>query len=182
MLSGFFHFLGTLALIWLDPATRAAEPGALLGEVGAEFAGALVFRTLALYGVAGLAGLVARAVGGTGGYYETRAALFWAALVAAVPMLAVTLAGALLAPVLSRARAPRSRARPACSSPGPQRRPWPPPTASAAPRRSSPGSWRSPPSSRRLPGTRPEAMIRPSRKSFALEASSCRLRAQPERS
>lgn len=100
MLSGLFHFLGTLAGLWLSPEARTMTEGALLSRVGGEFAGAVVFRTLGLYAIAALVAALARAAGGTGGYADSRVALFWAALVAAPPMLAVTVGGALAGPYL----------------------------------------------------------------------------------
>ena len=51
------------------------------------------FRPLALYGVAGIIGLLCRAGGGTGSYYATRVAVFWTALVAAPAGVALTVLG-----------------------------------------------------------------------------------------
>lgn len=96
MLSGLFHFLGRLAEIWLGPGGGAR--GELLSRVAGELGGALVFRTMALYALAALAWGLARAFGGAGGAYESRAAFFWAALVAAPVILALTLAETLIAP------------------------------------------------------------------------------------
>lgn len=97
--SGFMRFLGRLAELWLGPGGGAAGREALVSRIGAEFAGALIFRTLALYLVAVLLWGVLRALGGRGGLYESRAALFWSAWVAAPVMLAATLAGLALEPV-----------------------------------------------------------------------------------
>lgn len=52
------------------------------------------FRPLALYGVAGVIGLLCRAGGGSGSYYATRVAVFWTALVAAPAGLVLTMLGA----------------------------------------------------------------------------------------
>jgi len=93
MLSGLLRFLGRLAGLWLGPGAAGTPPEALLSRIGAEFAGALVFRTLALYAVALLLWGLARLLGGRGGVYATRATLFWAALVAAPVMLMADLAG-----------------------------------------------------------------------------------------
>lgn len=95
MLSGFVTFLANVAGLWLDPATAAIAPDELIARVAATFVGALVFRTLALYGVAGMAGLAMRAAGGGGDWRASRAAVFWSALAAAPVGLAATFAGAL---------------------------------------------------------------------------------------
>lgn len=74
-------FLGRL------PALLYAPQGSLEGGLAAHVTMALVsilfFLPLFLYGVAALVRVVARAFGGTGGWYETRLATFWALLVAA---------------------------------------------------------------------------------------------------
>lgn len=96
MLSGFVVFLGSAASLWLDPATGAIAPDELTGRVAASFIGAVFFRTLALYGVAGIAGLLARRAGGLGGWRDTRAAVFWSALAAAPLGFAATVADRLV--------------------------------------------------------------------------------------
>lgn len=100
MLSGVFHFLGTLATLWLGREASGLGQDELLSRIGAEFAGALVFRTLALYGVALAAWAIARAFGGAGSIYASRAALFWSALVAAPVMLGAALLSTLAGPFL----------------------------------------------------------------------------------
>lgn len=92
MVSGLITFLATVTGMWLDPATAAIGPDELTARVAAAFVGALLFRTLFLYGLAALAGLGARAAGGRGDWRETRAAVFWASLVAAPVGFAATLA------------------------------------------------------------------------------------------
>lgn len=92
MLSGLLWFLGRAIILAAGPAEATGVLGA---RIGAEFITSVFFRTLAFYAVAGIAGLIARRLGGRGSWRETRAAVFWAALVAAPPTLAVTLFAAL---------------------------------------------------------------------------------------
>lgn len=108
ILSGFLHFLGETARTWLAPETASLAQEELVGRIAAGFVAALLFRTLALYGVAGIAGLICRRAGGQGGWRETRAAVFWASLVAApLALLAAIAEGVFLrvhlpfAPILS---------------------------------------------------------------------------------
>ncbi len=98
LISGGLHFLGELARLWLAPQTAGYSEGELVSRVGAAFAGALIFRSLALYLVAIVGHGLARAFGGRGGGYESRAATAWAALVTAPVALAATLVGIGLAP------------------------------------------------------------------------------------
>jgi len=103
MLSGLFYFLGRIGTLWYGPdAARMAEEE-LLSRVGAEFAGGLIFRTLMLYGVAALLHWAVRAGRGTGAPRDTRAALFWAAAVAAPIGLAGTMAALALPPLAAEA-------------------------------------------------------------------------------
>jgi hypothetical protein len=99
MLSGLFFFLGRLAELWLGPEIREMGHDAVVGQVGAEFAVAMIGRPLMLYGVAAALCGVARLFGGRGGLYDSRAALFWAALVSAPPLLMSTVLAAGLGPV-----------------------------------------------------------------------------------
>ncbi len=96
MLSGLIWFLGRYAVLVYGPLGPVIPQGEFLGRVGAEFVAAIFFRTLAFYALAALAGLIARAAGGSGGWRDSRAALFWAALVAAPVILAATLLSLLL--------------------------------------------------------------------------------------
>ena len=101
MLSGLFWFLSAMAVMYATPPTIVVEEGAIYSRIGAEFAGALIFRTLGLYVVA-LAGWgIARACGGTGSARDSRTALFWASLVAGPLVLAMTLGQVALAPPVS---------------------------------------------------------------------------------
>jgi len=96
MFSGLIWFIGRYAVLVYGPLGPVIPQDEFLGRVGLEFVSAIFFRTLALYALAALAGLIARAVGGSGGWRDSRAALFWAALVAAPVILAATLLSLLL--------------------------------------------------------------------------------------
>ena len=87
--------LGRLPALAHAPA--GSLDGGLFAQVTASLVSLLFFAPLFLYGVAALARIVARAFGGTGGWYETRLATFWGLLVAAP----LQLSAALLADVLS---------------------------------------------------------------------------------
>ena len=84
MLSGLLHFAGTMLV---PPPLTGAE---LQAWVGAEFISALLWRSLALYGVAALACWVLGRFGGSGGWKDSRAAVFWAMLVVAPLILALS--------------------------------------------------------------------------------------------
>ena len=96
MLSGLIWFIGRIAVLVYGPLGPTMPEDLFTGRVAVEFVSAIFFRTLAFYALAALAGAVARAVGGGGGWRDSRAALFWAALVAAPVMLAGTLLSLLL--------------------------------------------------------------------------------------
>ena len=96
MASGAVFFLGRAAGIWLSPEAASQGEDALIGQLQNELVGALIFRTLMLYAVAAFAGLVAKALGGTGSWADSRAATFWSALVAAPVVLVATIAAAML--------------------------------------------------------------------------------------
>lgn len=88
--------LGRLMQLWFSPAAAELGPEPLVGRAGDEIVAALFYRPLMLYAVAGFAGLVARVCGSRASWRESRAATFWAALVAAPVALLAALAGALL--------------------------------------------------------------------------------------
>ena len=96
MLSGLIWFAGRIAVLVYGPLGPVMPEEVFVGRVGLEFIAAIFFRTLAFYALAALAGLIARAAGGGGGWRDSRAALFWAALVAAPVILAATLLSLLL--------------------------------------------------------------------------------------
>jgi hypothetical protein len=99
MVSGFVWFLGQVAVLAWGPAAPAMSENEFTGRVAAAFLGSMFFRTLAFYGLAAAAGLIARRFGGTATWRETRAATFWAALVAAPVILLATLVSVLVAEV-----------------------------------------------------------------------------------
>jgi len=105
MLSGLIWFIGRHALLVYGPLGPVIPEDVFLGRVGLEFVSAIFFRTLAFYALAALAGLIARAAGGSGGWRDSRAALFWAALVAAPVILAATLLSLLLTGIPGQAGA-----------------------------------------------------------------------------
>ncbi len=105
MLSGLIWFIGRHALLVYGPLGPVIPEDEFVGRVGLEFISAIFFRTLAFYALAALAGLIARAAGGSGGWRDSRAALFWAALVAAPVILAATLLSLLLTGVPGQAAA-----------------------------------------------------------------------------
>lgn len=86
-------------VVWLVGRLMDLAYGPLAPEVHSDvFAlraagntASLFFGVLMLYGVAALAHAIARALGGTGSWRDSRAAMFWAALVAALPTLAAHL-------------------------------------------------------------------------------------------
>jgi hypothetical protein len=103
ILSGLFLFLLVLAEYWLNPREEAIAAGSL---AGLTLAGVAVFGLvwpLVLYLAALLGHAVARGFGGTGDGRASRAAMAWAAFVAAPVTLLASLAGHLLAPVLPEA-------------------------------------------------------------------------------
>ena len=105
MLSGLIWFAGRTAVLVYGPLGPTIPPDVFAGRVGLEFISAIFFRTLAFYALAALAGLIARAAGGGGGWRDSRAALFWAALVAAPAILAATFLSLLLTGIPGQAGA-----------------------------------------------------------------------------
>jgi len=96
MLSGLIWFIGRIATLVYGPLGPAIPEDLFVGRVGVEFISAIFFRSLVFYALAALAGAVARAAGGSGGWRDSRAALFWAALVSAPVILAATMLSLLL--------------------------------------------------------------------------------------
>ena len=105
VLSGLVWFLGRAALLAWGPVAPALTAELFRARIAAELISAVFFRTLALYALAAIIGAVARASGGTGSWRDSRAALFWAALVAAPAMLAAHLLSVLLTGVPGQAGA-----------------------------------------------------------------------------
>ena len=103
VLSGLIWFLGRAALLSWGPMGPTLTEDEFLRLTGAEFISAVFYRTLALYAVAAIAGWVALRFGGSGTWHDSRAAVFWASLVAAPVILAATLFSMLLTGVPGRA-------------------------------------------------------------------------------
>lgn len=103
VLSGLIWFLGRATLLAWGPLGPALPPDVFRARLAAELISSVFFRTLALYALAALTGLLARAFGGMATWRESRAALFWAALVAAPAIFAAHLLSVLLTGVPGRA-------------------------------------------------------------------------------
>ena len=103
VLSGLVWFLGRTVIASWGPLAPTYTPEHFRALIAAEFVASVFFRTLALYVVAAVAGWIARKAGGTGNWRESRAALFWAALVASPAILAAHLLSVLLTGVPGRA-------------------------------------------------------------------------------
>ena len=97
MLSGLIWFIGRHAVLVYGPLGPVISEHEFLGRVGSEFVAAVFMLTLFYYGMAVLGGAIARAFGGTGDWRESRAATFWAALVAAPVILASELLSIIVA-------------------------------------------------------------------------------------
>jgi len=105
VLSGLIWFLGRAALTAWGPLAPTYPPEEFRARLAAELVSSVFFRTLALYALAAVAGAIARAAGGTASWRDSRAALFWAALVAAPAILAAHLLSVLLTGVPGQAGA-----------------------------------------------------------------------------
>lgn len=103
ILSGLIWFLGRAALLAWGPVAPTLTPEMFRARLAADLVTSVFFRTLALYALAAVAGAVARAAGGAGSWRDSRAAFFWAALVAAPAVLAAHLLSVLLTGVPGRA-------------------------------------------------------------------------------
>ncbi|HSF94107.1 MAG TPA: YIP1 family protein [Thermohalobaculum sp.] len=97
MLSGLIWSVGELMLVRYSPASAALPEEEFLGNAAAILGGALFVRTLALYLAAAVAHAIARGLGGGGSWRDSRAAMFWAVLVAAPAMVAAALLALMLA-------------------------------------------------------------------------------------
>jgi hypothetical protein len=96
MASGLVWFAGMLLMLRYGQAMPPLSDEEFLGHASAALGAALFVRPLALYGLAAVAHAVARALGGGASWRGSRAAMFWAALVAAPMMLAMTMASIVL--------------------------------------------------------------------------------------
>ena len=97
MASGAIWSIGAILMVRYRPGEPPSED-AFLAQAAGLVGGALFVRTLALYGLSALAHAASRALGGDARWCDSRAALFWAALVSAPAMVALVLL-ALAAPV-----------------------------------------------------------------------------------
>ncbi|MEM7239308.1 MAG: hypothetical protein AAF501_16000 [Pseudomonadota bacterium] len=96
MASGLVLFLEWTGIARLTGDLATLAPDEMASQVAAQFTAALLFRTLMLYAVAaGLCWVLCR-FGGTGGWYATRGAVFWAFLVAAPVTLLCSILGAVI--------------------------------------------------------------------------------------
>ncbi|MEM9100632.1 MAG: hypothetical protein AAGC79_19165, partial [Pseudomonadota bacterium] len=91
MLSGLIWFLQEVMLYRLGERGQGLAGDEVSAFLAAQFMAAIFFRTLMLYAVAGVFGLILRKCGGSGGWAETRAAVFWAFLVTAPVRLVLVL-------------------------------------------------------------------------------------------
>ena len=97
MLAGLFTFVGEVMELAYGPLALLMPDDQYRGRIAAAFVAIFFFLTLLSYAVAATGGALARAMGGTGSWRDSRAALFWAALVAAPAILAAKLLALVLA-------------------------------------------------------------------------------------
>ncbi|MEM7178291.1 MAG: hypothetical protein AAGD47_01785 [Pseudomonadota bacterium] len=100
MLSGLVAFLQWAMLFRFSGEGVGLSDPELLSRTGAQFISAILYRTLMLYLLAAVFALVLGRFGGTGGWVRTRAAVFWAALIAAPVMFVLAGLGAVFAGTL----------------------------------------------------------------------------------
>jgi hypothetical protein len=96
MFAGLIWFLGQAAVLAYGPLAPTLTDDEFTGRVAWEFITSALFVPLFYYVLAAIGGALARAMGGVGSWRDSRAALFWAALVAAPAMLAAKLLALLL--------------------------------------------------------------------------------------
>lgn len=97
MLAGLFRFVGEAMELAYGPLALTMPDDEFRGQIAAQFVAIFFFLTLLSYAVAATGGALARTLGGSGSWHESRAALFWASLVAAPAMLAAKLLALVLA-------------------------------------------------------------------------------------
>ena len=88
MLSGLIWFIGQVAVLAYGPIGPTLTGDEFRGRVGWEFVTTMFLLTLFYYVLAAIGGAIALAFGGKGDWRASRAATFWAALVAALVILA----------------------------------------------------------------------------------------------
>jgi hypothetical protein len=97
MFAGLFRFAGAAMALTYGPLALVTPADVFRGKIAAAFIVIFLFLPLVYYAVAAIGGALARSMGGSGGWYNSRAALFWAALVAAPVILASKLLALILA-------------------------------------------------------------------------------------
>jgi hypothetical protein len=97
MFAGLFRFVGAAMVLAYGPLALAMPEDVFRGQIAASFVAIFFLLSLLYYAVAATGGGLARAMGGTGSWYDSRAALFWAALIAAPAILASKLLALILA-------------------------------------------------------------------------------------
>jgi hypothetical protein len=97
MLAGLFRFVGEVMELAYGPSALTMPDDEFRGQIAAQFVTIFFFLTLLSYAVAATGGALARTMGGTGSWHDSRAALFWAALVAAPAILGAKLLALVLA-------------------------------------------------------------------------------------
>ena len=97
MFAGLIWFLGQAAVLAYGPLAPTLTGDEFTGRVAWEFITSVLFVPLFYYVLAAIGGTLARAMGGSGSWRDSRAAFFWAALVAAPAMLGAKLLALLLA-------------------------------------------------------------------------------------
>ncbi|MEM6488378.1 MAG: YIP1 family protein, partial [Pseudomonadota bacterium] len=105
MTEGAIRFLADTAQLFATAARDgvAADDEAVTARIAASFTGSLIMRPLMLYLLAAVAGGIARRAGGTGSWRDSRAAVCWAALVAAPIFVATsTVQTAVVLPALAQ--------------------------------------------------------------------------------
>jgi len=95
MLSGCIWLVGKLMALTFGPLAPTLTSDEFMAYASADVA-SVFFLTLLLYGLAALGHAVAKAAGGFGSWRQSRAALFWAMLVAALPALMAQLIALLM--------------------------------------------------------------------------------------
>ena len=97
MLAGLFRFVGAAMALAYGPLALTMPDDMFRGQIAAQFVTIFFFLTLLSYAVAATGGALARTMGGTGSWHDSRAALFWASLVAAPAILGAKLLSLILA-------------------------------------------------------------------------------------
>lgn len=83
LLSDVIFFLSFGVRLIVSPSQAVSELMPVPAQLGTALLGIFLVRTLTLYVFSGAVCFVCRLLGGTGGWRDTRAAIFWASLVAA---------------------------------------------------------------------------------------------------